>query len=254
MIRFFRKIRKSFLNRNKFSSYLLYAGGEVLLIVIGILIALAINNWNQDRIVKQRERFYLEGLKGEFERNKIKLQNLIAINQTNYTESKKILAYTSLAREPVREEELSRLLFASFSNEIAYNPNNSVLNELMNSGRLEDISNAELRMYLTNWESMIQSIHRQENTLRQERERMLNIFRTEEGSIRTILEHSQVLKQMNITEREPLQSNLAIVRSPDFENNLLTFILTGILTETNHYQPLLEEVNTILALIEKEIN
>lgn len=254
MISFFRKIRKNFLNRNKFSSYLLYAGGEVLLIVIGILIALAINNWNQHRIIRQKEHFYLEGLKGEFERSKIKLQNLIAINRTNYSESKKILAYINTEQKPVNEEELSRLLFTSFSNEIAYNPNNSVLNELINSGRLEDISNAELRMYLTNWESMIQSIHRQENTLRQERERMLAIFRTREGSIRTILEHTQVLKQMDISQRQPLQSNLAIVRSPDFENNLLTFILTGILTETNHYQPLLEEVNTILAIIEKETN
>ncbi|NND07460.1 MAG: hypothetical protein HKN87_13870 [Saprospiraceae bacterium] len=47
MIKFFRKIRQQLLTENKFSKYLIYALGEILLVVIGILIALQINNWNQ---------------------------------------------------------------------------------------------------------------------------------------------------------------------------------------------------------------
>ncbi len=47
MIKFFRKIRQRFLTENKFSKYLLYAIGEIVLVVIGILIALQINNWNE---------------------------------------------------------------------------------------------------------------------------------------------------------------------------------------------------------------
>ena len=50
MIKFFRKIRQKLLTQNKFSKYLLYAVGEIVLVVIGILIALQINNWNQDRL------------------------------------------------------------------------------------------------------------------------------------------------------------------------------------------------------------
>ena len=49
MLRFFQQIRQHFLSDNKFSKYLLYAIGEILLVVIGILIALQINNWNEDR-------------------------------------------------------------------------------------------------------------------------------------------------------------------------------------------------------------
>lgn len=49
MIKFFRKIRQKLLTENKFSKYLLYAIGEVILVVIGILIALSINNWNQSQ-------------------------------------------------------------------------------------------------------------------------------------------------------------------------------------------------------------
>jgi hypothetical protein len=47
MIKFFRKIRQKMLTENKFSKYLLYAIGEITLVVIGILIALSVNNSNE---------------------------------------------------------------------------------------------------------------------------------------------------------------------------------------------------------------
>lgn len=49
MIKFFRKIRQQLLTENKFSKYMIYAIGEIILVVIGILIALGINNWNENR-------------------------------------------------------------------------------------------------------------------------------------------------------------------------------------------------------------
>jgi hypothetical protein len=49
MIKFFRRIRQSLLSENKFSKYLFYAIGEIVLVVIGILIALQVNNWNEKR-------------------------------------------------------------------------------------------------------------------------------------------------------------------------------------------------------------
>jgi hypothetical protein len=55
MINFFRKIRKKLLTQNKVSKYLLYALGEILLVVVGILIALQVNNWNEDRSSRQFE-------------------------------------------------------------------------------------------------------------------------------------------------------------------------------------------------------
>ncbi len=49
MIKFFRKIRQKLITENKFSKYLLYAIGEIILVVIGILIALQFNNRNEQR-------------------------------------------------------------------------------------------------------------------------------------------------------------------------------------------------------------
>lgn len=57
MIKYFRKIRQSLLIENKLSKYLLYAFGEIILVVIGILIALQVNNWNElkkDRFVEHK--------------------------------------------------------------------------------------------------------------------------------------------------------------------------------------------------------
>ena len=50
-----RKIRKHLLAENKFSKYLIYAIGEIILVVIGILIAIQINNWNNDNIERELE-------------------------------------------------------------------------------------------------------------------------------------------------------------------------------------------------------
>ena len=64
MIKFFRKIRHKLLSENRVSKYILYAIGEIVLVVVGILIALQINNWNENK----------------------KIQNLIALNLYNLVE------------------------------------------------------------------------------------------------------------------------------------------------------------------------
>jgi hypothetical protein len=62
MIKFFRKIRQNLLTENKTGKYFKYAIGEIVLVVIGILIALSINNWNEGRKEKNQSIFYHEQL------------------------------------------------------------------------------------------------------------------------------------------------------------------------------------------------
>ena len=69
MINFFRKIRKKMADDNKPLKYARYAIGEIVLVVIGILIALSINNWNEDRIDRNLERKYLESIRRELDIN-----------------------------------------------------------------------------------------------------------------------------------------------------------------------------------------
>tara|TARA_R110002072_G_scaffold22615_1_gene79210 strand:+ start:27280 stop:27999 length:720 start_codon:yes stop_codon:yes gene_type:complete len=77
MIKFFRRIRQSLISENKFSKYILYAIGEIILVVIGILIALQINNWNEVRKGNVFEREILSQIQENLVQDR---ENLIYIN------------------------------------------------------------------------------------------------------------------------------------------------------------------------------
>ena len=253
MIKLFRKIRQNLLTENKFSKYLIYAIGEIVLVVIGILIALAINNSNQNRIILEKEQTYLNGLKEEFQISKIKLSKLIEVNKRNYGGAKKLLEYISNKNEPPTEKQFSELLFSTFSSDISFNPNNSLLNEIINSGSLKDISNTNLRTQLTNWVSTIEDVSNQENELGIQREKVLDIFRINDHSLRTIFDLTGVTREMGLQKMEQNISNLELLNSRKFENNVLMFILTTKAMEKAHYEPLMEDLNSILELIKSEL-
>ncbi|WP_445383022.1 DUF6090 family protein [Robiginitalea sp. IMCC43444] len=80
MIKFFRKIRQKLLSENKVSKYLFYAIGEIVLVVIGILIAVRINNWNEDRIAKSTARNFLISLKQDLKKDSTDLAISIGFN------------------------------------------------------------------------------------------------------------------------------------------------------------------------------
>ena len=224
-----------------------------MLVVIGILIALAINNSNQRRVIEEKEQVYLKGLKEEFETSKAKLTVLTDINRKNLREAKKLIGYTSDNNKIPDEEMFSEILFNTFSPDISFNPNNSLLDEIINSGSLKDISNTRLRVRLTNWISTIEDVSKQEQELAIQREKVLDIFRRNENSLRTILDLTGVNEDLGIDKLEQPESNLKLLDSREFENNILMFILTSKGTEEAHYLPLMDELNTILDLIEKEI-
>jgi hypothetical protein len=74
MIKFFRKIRQNLIAEGKTANYLKYAIGEIILVVIGILIALQINTWNQERINSREEQRIFQDLSEELEYNRFLLQ------------------------------------------------------------------------------------------------------------------------------------------------------------------------------------
>ena len=65
MIRLFKKIRHQLLSEDRYSVYLLYASGEIVLVIVGILFALQIDNWNENRNIRKTEQLLLSNLKLE---------------------------------------------------------------------------------------------------------------------------------------------------------------------------------------------
>ncbi|MCU4165655.1 DUF6090 family protein [Carboxylicivirga caseinilyticus] len=254
-MRFFRIIRQALLSDNKIKKYVTYAFGEIILVVIGILIALAINNINQEHNIRKKEKVYLEGLQKELETSKNKLQELIKINHANYEGAKRIVYFIENPDSLISEEQFSELIFNSLAFDIAFNPNNSLLNEMINSGSLKDISNNQLRVYLTNWISTLDDVAKQEVDLEKQREKVINILSGEEYSIKTIFDFNQGIKsQIDLPTSKITRSNLKILASPEFENNLIMFILSAFATEQNHYIPLQDELDRMIELITVELS
>jgi hypothetical protein len=164
MIKFFRKIRQKKLMDNKFSKYLLYAIGEIILVVIGILIALQINNWNQARIENNEERIALLNLKQDFDFNYETLDGFITQTESTKTSQLIILNHTGNKPKPKKEEEFNILLNRSLGLK-EYFPRNGSLDELLSSGKLRIIKNQRLRKFLSSWHPLFGNIKTREKTV-----------------------------------------------------------------------------------------
>ncbi|WP_426430832.1 DUF6090 family protein [Winogradskyella sp. HB-48] len=89
MIKFFRKIRQNLLSEGKTGKYFKYAIGEIVLVVIGILIALSINNWNEEKKGKKELNQYLSSLKENIREDIQVLDSLIKRREIIINHSKK---------------------------------------------------------------------------------------------------------------------------------------------------------------------
>ena len=108
MIKFFRRVRRQLLAENKFSKYLLYAIGEVVLVVIGILIALQINTWNQERINSREEQRIFRDLAEELEYNKFLVENGRSKMMEVVYAAKRLLAGINNEDSTYNEESLNQ--------------------------------------------------------------------------------------------------------------------------------------------------
>jgi hypothetical protein len=142
MIKFFRKIRQNLLTENKFSKYLIYAIGEIVLVVIGILIALGINNWNQQRLSSLKEIQLLLSLKEELETNKLvilKTDTLYVINESN---AKKGLRLFEEKPSLNRFMKINSLISPNWT---TFRVNRSTYDEMLNNGTFYSLKNKQLK-------------------------------------------------------------------------------------------------------------
>lgn len=93
MIKYLRKIRQKMLTEHKFRKYFLYAIGEIVLVVIGILIALQVNNWNMSNQIRKVEVKYLKEIAQNLESDMRDIQFNIDFNETRYLASEIVLNY-----------------------------------------------------------------------------------------------------------------------------------------------------------------
>ena len=166
MIKFFRKIRQNLIMENKTSKYFKYAIGEIVLVVIGILIALQINNWNETRKINNIEQSLLNDLKTEVKSNVSDLQIIIDSHRESLNAASRL---SSFIFEPEKAINVSypvlEKLFNSMQYNMTYDPKLGTLKSIINSGKIDYISNKKLKYQLSSLTDLIIDANEETNLI-----------------------------------------------------------------------------------------
>ena len=143
MINFLRRIRRNLINENKTSIYLVYAVGEVVLVVFGILIALQIDNWNEGRKQEVIEIQLLKSIKKDL------ISDTLYLNR-RIQDSEKLISnhyqYVHNVYEVQKDsKEFTELADLLWFNSEHFAPQNSTFFEILNSGQLNIFKNGQLK-------------------------------------------------------------------------------------------------------------
>lgn len=250
MIRLLRTIRQKLLSENSYSVYLLYASGEILLVVIGILLALQIDKWNELKQLRNTEQQYLLALKEEFLFNHEELERVAKRNKEN-ADNMEILANLMGPVGPdISETELGDLLVGALAAEIQFNPSQGVLDEIISSGKLGIFSNHELRFALSSWSGRLYKLRLKEEEL--SRLRLITIDKVRnEGNLR--MTHGSWIEETGIKRTSFKTGNIELMQSTSFEGHLVGAALMSLNLHNYHFPSMDEEIDRILLLIEEEI-
>lgn len=155
MIKFFRKFRLKLLSENKFSKYLIYAIGEIILVVIGILIALQINNWNERKKNTKKEYYLLQQLQKEFEKDSSHIETQAWLTNLKVQDGKRIRLFLE-GKNNLRADSLVSLLFYN-SKALLFNSSTPTYDEIISSGNLSLIKSENLKTKISNYKSSIRA-------------------------------------------------------------------------------------------------
>nr|WP_297785840.1 DUF6090 family protein [uncultured Allomuricauda sp.] len=216
MFKFFRAIRQRLLTENKFSKYLLYAFGEIILVVIGILIALQINNWNNDLANQKSEKEIIKNLNLEFEQNKIMLQKSKEHHEDLLSAAKTVMNLIGESAPTLDTQNIDSLLSQSLDY-IIYKPSQAVYSDLISSGKLNLISSDSLRILLFEWSSNLEQITEAYKTLDEVSQTLVLPYLTKNASMKNIDRFSIV----NWEGKSKLPTNYGrMFQDLEFENNM----------------------------------
>jgi len=220
---------------NKTSKYFKYAIGEIILVVIGILIALSINNWNEVRKESIEEQKILKAIQAGFKFNKLEINK--NIDETTLT----VLGTGNVlnANLDTLTNEQSNKLVRKMTNFSTFHPSDGALNDLINSGHLNIIKNDSLKDKLSNWNSLVLDVTEDEIYMKQ----FINDY-----ILPIALKNSSINKETKFKRK-----SLHLFNDPLFENIVLRLNKSATY-QISLYKHLELEIDAILKLLKKEIN
>lgn len=164
MITFFLKIRQQILTEGKTAKYFKYAIGKIVHVMIGILLALQINNWNIERNNAKQEVDLLVQLENEYKENLKEVNKKNAMRYATLFSIKELLNYMDNGIKSVPLDTIRKHMSCTYKNS-TFDGQKGVTQEILNSGKLYLIENSELKIHLINWENTIQKVVKEEQLL-----------------------------------------------------------------------------------------
>ena len=141
------------MEQNKTGRYFKYAIGEIILVVIGILIALQINNWNQQRQNRQKETTILIQIHRDFKSNKVQLDSIKISNQRSLDACNNIIKNMPFKKEKASFDTIIKYYTNVFTVK-TFNPSNGSVEALISSSSFDVIQNDSLRNLLVAWKDV----------------------------------------------------------------------------------------------------
>jgi len=260
MIKLFKNIRKNLLAEGKTTNYLKYAIGEIVLVVIGILIALQINNWNEDRKDQLRLKNHYTELLDELNNDKNSLNEILEVVRNLNDETYEISEFINTSESKIDTTKLANDLlhceaYAFFS------VSKSAYTTLLSSGDIQLIKNTKLKNALsiyhdqTNWgwtahngnlklviERYSSYVHRFLPPL---------LFRDYYRSIFSIDLKNKTFRSYNSSKKPKIEWEH--LKNDEEFANIISQLITYRVYQLKFYNQQLDSVNTMIDLIQNEL-
>jgi len=164
MINFFRRIRQELAAQNRVAKYLRYAIGEILLVVIGILIALQVNNWNEHRKYRNEEKIIIKNLNEELLEIKKDLQTKTDELSSSKDAVMSLMNLFGKSKLEILNANTDSLIYFTLVWP-DFNTTSVVIDDLLQSGKLHLIENADLRKLIFKWQPTLNQTKSQFNEM-----------------------------------------------------------------------------------------
>jgi hypothetical protein len=239
------------MEQNKTGKYLKYAIGEIILVVIGILIALQINNWNEHRKTRATEIIFLKNIEADLKLNLVSLDAFVISRQEAIKSSKLVINYfnnpNSINLNTFNLHSINVMVWFPFQQ------NDNTYQELVNSGQLSIISNKDIKDQMQNMQSSFKTIAFVENEMQQDFESYLYdpFFSIADVDLAMKNLDAQTEQRNDIPEINAEQVK-TLLQNIKFKNG---FALVAYNSELliSEYTNMKETTDKLIELIEKEI-
>ena len=144
--------------------YLLYVIGEILLVMIGILLALQANNWNQSRIEKKQSAQVLLSIKEELQENLAILETCLQNTDRRRSDLDVVRSFIGEKNIPIDVDSLNLLLGKGMGDIVTCHLSTDVVSDAKNSGIFIKILSQELRVLISRWARQLDLLKSEENS------------------------------------------------------------------------------------------